>query len=62
MIFLHIFNRPEVPLMSAFKLIVDTFVSFKKREVIIILLCNENKVVLDINHNSRKDKKEKVAR
>ena len=62
MIFLHIFNLPEVPLMSAFKLFVNTFVSFQKREVIIILLFNENIVVLDINYNSRKDKKEKVAR
>ena len=44
MIFLNIFNRPGAPLMSAFKLFVDTSVSFQKREVylIIILLCNEN--------------------
>ena len=58
--FLHIFNQPEVPLMSAFKLFVDTFVSFQKREVIIILPCNENSLRF-INYNSRKDKKEKVA-
>ena len=52
-------NRPEVLLMSAFIL----FVSFQKKEVIIILLCIEKKVVLDFfNHNSGKDKKEKVAR
>ena len=46
-IFAH-FNRPEDPLMAAFKLFVDTFVSFQKRGVIIILLCNENIVVLDL--------------
>ena len=34
--------------MPAFKLFVNTFVSFKKREVIIILLCFENIVVLDL--------------
>ena len=36
--------------MSAFKLFVDTFFffSFQKREVIIILLCNENIVILDL--------------
>ena len=39
---MHIIIRPEVPFMSSFKLFVDTFVSFQKREVIIILLCNEN--------------------
>ena len=48
MIFLQIFNWPEVPLMSALKLFVDTFVSFQKKEVIIILLRNENIVVLDL--------------
>ena len=42
------FKRPEVPLMSAYKLFVDAFISFQKREVIIILICNENRVVLDL--------------
>ena len=35
---LHISNGPEIPLMSILKLFVDTFVSFLKREVIIISL------------------------
>ena len=43
---LHISNRPEISLLSILKSFVDTFVSFLKREVIIISLCNENIVVL----------------
>ena len=37
-VFLHIFKRSEVLLMSAFKLFVYILVSFQKREVIIIAL------------------------
>ena len=37
MIFLLISNRSEFPLMSILKLFVDTFVSFLKKEVIIIV-------------------------
>ena len=37
MIFLHISNRLEIPLMSILKLFVATFVSFLEREVIISL-------------------------
>ena len=48
MVFLHIFNGSEIPLISILKLFVDTFVSFLKREVIIIFLCIENIVVLDL--------------
>ena len=47
-IFLHVCNRPEIPLMSDLKLFVDTFVSLLKREAIIISLSNENTVVLDL--------------
>ena len=63
MIFLHISNRPEIPLTSILKSIVDTFVSFLKRGNYIISLCNENIVVLRfINDNSKKEKKENVTR
>ena len=48
MIFLHISNGTEIPLMSILKLFIDTFVSFLKREVIIISLWIENMVILDL--------------
>ena len=48
MIFLHISNRSEIPLMSTLKLFVDTFVNFVKREIIIIFLWIENIVDLDL--------------
>ena len=48
MIFLHISNRPEIPLMSVLNFFIDIFVSFLKREVISISVCNENRVVLDL--------------
>ena len=48
MIYSHISTRPEIPLMSIFKLLIDTFVSLLKREVIISFLWNENIVVLDL--------------
>ena len=32
MIFLHIFNRPEIDLMSILKLFVDIFLIFLKKE------------------------------
>ena len=47
-IFLHISNGLEIPLMSILKLFVHTFVSFMKREVIIISLWIENIVLLDL--------------
>ena len=47
-IFLHISNGSEIAFMSILKLFVDTFVSFLKREVIIISLRIENIVVLDL--------------
>ena len=46
--FLNISNGSEIPLMSILKSFVDTFESFLKREVIIISLWIENKVVLDL--------------
>ena len=49
MIYSHISTRPEIPLMSILKSLIDTFVSFLKREVIIIFLWNENIVVLDLS-------------
>ena len=57
MIFLHISNGSEIQLMSILKLFVDTFVSFLKREVIIISLLIENIVVLDfLNDYPKKEK------
>ena len=46
--FLHISNGSEIPYMSILKSFVDTFVSFMKKEVIIISLWIENIVVLDL--------------
>ena len=48
MIFLHISNGTEIALMSILKLFLDIFVSFLKREVIIISLLSENILVLDL--------------
>ena len=48
MIFLHISNRSEIPLMCILKLFIDTFVSFLRSEVIIMSLCIENTVLLDL--------------
>ena len=48
MIFLHISNGSEIPLMSILKLFFDTFVSVQKRKKIIISLWIENVVVLDL--------------
>ena len=42
MVFLHDSNRSEIPLMSIYKLVVDTFLSFLKQEAIIIPLWIEN--------------------
>ena len=44
-IFLHISDGSEIPFMSILKLFFNTFVSFLKREVIIIF----------INDNSKKE-------
>ena len=61
MIFLHISNGSEIQLMSILKLFVDTFVSFLKREVIIISLLIENIVVLDfLNDYPKKEKNESM--
>ena len=46
MIFLHISKGSEIP--SIFESFVDTFVSFLRRELIIISLWIENIVVLDL--------------
>ena len=61
-IFFHISNVSDIPLMSILKLFVDTFVSFLKREVIIFPLWTENIVVLDsqmIIQRRKKCKKKK---
>ena len=47
-IFLHISYRPEIRLMSILRLFLDTFVSFLRREVIIISISNENIMVLEL--------------
>ena len=47
MIFLHISNRQEIPLMSILNLFFVTLLAFLRREVIIITLCIENIAVLD---------------
>ena len=41
-IFLHISNESEIPLMSILKLFVYTFVSFLKRDIIIISFWIDN--------------------
>ena len=48
-IFLHISNGSEIPLISILKSFVDTLVSFLKWEVIIISLLIENIVVSDLS-------------
>ena len=48
MVFLHISNQPEIPLMTILKSFVYAFVSFLKKEVIITSLCNTNIVVFDL--------------
>ena len=45
---LHISSKSEIPFMSILISLIDTFVSFLKREVITISLWNENIVVLDL--------------
>ena len=53
---LHISNEPEIPLKTFLKLLVDTFVTFLRREVIIISLCNEKVSGFRfINDNSKKE-------
>ena len=59
MIFLHISNGSEIPLMSVLKLLVDTFVSFLEREVIIISLRIENMGNLDLSMIIKRMKKKK---
>ena len=57
MIFLHIFNGSEIPLMSILKLIVDTFVSFLKKGGNFYLPLNlEYSGFRFINDNSKKEK------
>ena len=51
---MHIFNRPEIHLMSILKLFVEIFVSFLKREVIIISLRIENIMVSDLQGKNGK--------
>ena len=46
--FLQISNGSEISLMHILKLFVDPFVSFPKREVIIVSLWIENIVDLDL--------------
>ena len=59
---MHIFNRSEIHLMSILKLFIDIFVSFVKREVIIISLWTENIMVFRfIDGNSYKGKMEKAT-
>ena len=55
--FFNISNRPEIPLMSILKLLFYTFVSFLKREVIIISLSNEDILVLDLQSDDNSEKK-----
>ena len=56
---MHISYLSDIPLMSILKLLVDTFVSFLKRKVVIISLWNENiySGFRLINDNSNKGKK-----
>ena len=48
MIFLHISNGSEIPLMSILKLFVDTFVSFLKKRGNHYPIWIENIMVLDL--------------
>ena len=61
--FLHIFNRSQIPLMSIFKLFVDTYVSFSEKGGNYYLLLNwEYNGFRFINDNSKKEKMEKMSR
>ena len=59
--FFNISNRPEIPLMSILKLFFDTFVSFLRREVIIISLSNEDILVLDLQSDDNSEKKKCIS-